>query len=122
MNKQQFMMVFINILPCWAAKSGSNLFSVEGRIISSYENLPLNGASISIKGKNESVGANHDGRFVIDIEEIPATLVFSADGFIKQEITITPPTEAPLLITMTNYRLKPEIKPKPENQSLKANG
>ena len=119
MNQPQFMMVFINILPCWAAKSQS-FFSVEGRIISSYENLPLGGASISIKNKNESVGANKEGRFVIDLEEIPATLVFSAEGFIKQEITITPPPEAPLLITMTNYRLKPEIKPKPENQPLKA--
>ena len=105
MNKQQFMMVFINILPCWAAKSGGNLFSVEGRIISSYENLPLNGASISIKGKNESVGANQDGRFVIDLDEIPTTLSFSADGFVKQEIIVTPPPEAPLLITMTNYRI-----------------
>lgn len=107
MSPQQFMMVFINILPCWAAKS-QRFFSVEGRIISSYENLPLGGANISIKNKNESVGANQDGRFVIDIEEIPATLVFSAEGFLKQEITITPPPEAPLLITMTNYKLPQE--------------
>lgn len=120
MSQPQFMIVFINVLPCWAAKSRSTLFSVEGRIISSYENLPLGGASIAIKDKNESVGANKEGRFVIGLEEIPATLVFSAEGFIKQEITITPPREAPLLITMTNYRLNPVIKPKPVDPIAKS--
>lgn len=104
MTQPQFMIVFINVLPCWASKTDGSLFSVEGRIISSYENRPIAGAKVSLKGDSESVGANKYGQFVIHPCTVPATLEFSAEGYIKQEISLTPPRDAPLLITMTNYR------------------
>lgn len=108
MTQPQFMTVSLNVLPSWASAVAGSLFSVEGRVSSAVENLPLAGTEIAVKGENQSVGANDQGSFIIHMSRIPAMLVFSCEGYIKQEILLTPPRFAPLLITMTNYRLTTE--------------
>jgi hypothetical protein len=113
MTMAKFLTVSMNVIPSWAAENAGSLFTVEGHVLALLENLPLSGASIWAQGSNISVSTNKHGQFAIHLSEAPSTLVFSCEGFINQEIILMPPLIAPLIITMTNYRLTNDIKPKP---------
>ena len=109
----KFLTVSMNVIPSWAAEIAGSLFTVEGRVHASLDNLPLSGASIWAKRSNISVSTNKHGQFAIHLLEVPSTLIFSCEGFINQEIILMPPLIAPLIITMTNYRLVNDTNPKP---------
>jgi len=66
--------------------------SITGTVISGEDNLPLPGATITVKGTNKGTTTSADGNFSISV---PANgiLVFSFIGYLTEEITITDQTQ-----------------------------
>jgi len=60
---------------------------VEGTIVDET-NFPIPGVSIVIKGTTKGKVTDFDGKFSIQLDEIPSTLVISFLGYIPQEITV----------------------------------
>src|SRR3954451_19396633 len=58
---------------------------ISGKIISAKDNSPVAGATISIKGKSQSVAANIDGSFSLNVPPGQVTLLISSVGFEARE-------------------------------------
>ena len=54
---------------------------ISGKIISAKDNTPVAGATISVKGKYQSVAANADGSFSLDVPSGQVTLLISSVGY-----------------------------------------
>lgn len=100
----KFFTVLVHLKPLWAALREGALYPVGGRVLDALTIRPVQGACVKVKRCCTAVHTNETGQFVLYLSEIPATLAFSHDGFIGQEITVSPPQEAMLTITMTSYR------------------
>jgi iron complex outermembrane recepter protein len=72
------------------------LLSITGVVIDSSTNKPLIGAAVSIKGKNETVITDKEGKFTIDAVP-PEILVITSVGYVPYEITVN---------TDTNFTIK----------------
>ncbi|MFT4537317.1 MAG: TonB-linked SusC/RagA family outer membrane protein, partial [Saprospiraceae bacterium] len=59
---------------------------VSGTVISSYDDQPLVGVNILIKGTSLGTITDLDGRYEIELPDDEATLVFSYTGFITMEV------------------------------------
>ncbi len=62
--------------------------SITGKVTSAEDGTSLPGVGIKIKGSNNSVVADQDGRYSIPVPNNQTILVFSYLGFISQEITV----------------------------------
>ena len=74
---------------------------VSGKIISADDNLPIPGASVSVKSRTKGTSSDANGQYVINANT-GDILVFKSIGFEAQEKPVT--TE-----TIINISLKPEI-------------
>lgn len=74
---------------------------VEGIVISTEDSLGLPGVGVFLDSTNQTI-TDINGRFMIDVEEIPSTLTFSAIGYLTRTVSIT---------TLTDIRvfLKPYV-------------
>src|SRR5690242_17328891 len=70
------------------ANSIAQNLKVSGKIISAKDNSPIGGATISIKGKTQSVAANADGSFTLNVPSGEATLLISSVGFETKELKV----------------------------------
>ncbi|CAG4999315.1 TonB-dependent receptor P3 [Dyadobacter sp. CECT 9275] len=61
---------------------------VTGQVLSSEDNSPIPGVSVIVKGTRAGTNTDVDGRYKIDITDGASVLVFSAVGFITQEIVV----------------------------------
>jgi len=61
---------------------------VTGKITSADDNSPIPGVSIVLKGSRSGTNTDADGNFKIDVADNNSVLVFSAVGFISQEVTV----------------------------------
>jgi TonB-linked SusC/RagA family outer membrane protein len=64
---------------------------VTGKVIEGATNQPLLGANVIIKGTATGAVTDFDGNFSINVENFPATLVFSTLGFKTVEVVLTEP-------------------------------
>ena len=62
--------------------------TISGKVISADDNTPIPGVSIVLKGSRAGTNTDVDGNFKIDVVDNNAILVFSAVGFVSQEITV----------------------------------
>lgn len=62
--------------------------TVSGKVTSVEDNLPVPGVSVVLKGSKSGTNTDADGAFKISIPEDNAVLVFSAVGFVTQEIAV----------------------------------
>jgi len=76
---------------------------VRGQIISSEDNKPLVGATVTVKGEKKATVTDAQGNYRITVGPNVTTLVVTSVGFIPQEINITGKTEQ-------SVTLAPEIK------------
>src|SRR3954468_1663212 len=58
---------------------------ISGKIISAKDNSPVAGATISLKGKSQSVAANINGSFSLNVPPGQVTLLISSVGFEARE-------------------------------------
>lgn len=61
---------------------------VSGKVLSGDDNSPLPGATITVKGTTRGTTTDANGDYRINIASNQAVLVFSAVGFVTQEITV----------------------------------
>ncbi len=76
---------------------------VRGQIISSEDNKPLVGATVTVKGEKKATVTDAQGNYRITVGPNVTTLVVTSVGFIPQEINITGKTEQ-------SVTLAPEVK------------
>jgi TonB-linked SusC/RagA family outer membrane protein len=62
--------------------------TVSGRIVSADDNAPLPGVSVVVKGTTTGTNTDADGNYKINVANDQSVLVFSAVGFVAQEITV----------------------------------
>jgi TonB-linked SusC/RagA family outer membrane protein len=69
--------------------SANNIFiSVRGTVISSSDNQPLQGVSVTVKGKNRGTSTDASGNFSIADVDNNDVLVFSFVGYTTQEVAV----------------------------------
>ncbi len=62
--------------------------AVTGTIVSGDDQTPIPGVSIVVKGTRSGTNSDADGKFKIDVENENSILVFSAVGFVTQEVRV----------------------------------
>ncbi|WP_229214356.1 SusC/RagA family TonB-linked outer membrane protein [Dyadobacter flavalbus] len=62
--------------------------TVTGKITAAEDNMPVPGVSVVLKGSSSGTNTDVDGAFKIDVPDNGAVLVFSAVGFITQEVAV----------------------------------
>ncbi|MGJ8683645.1 MAG: SusC/RagA family TonB-linked outer membrane protein [Nonlabens sp.] len=65
------------------------------------ENEPLLGASISLEGSTTGVVSDLDGRFTLNVESFPATIVVSYLGYTPKSIPVTQTTDVVVTLVPT---------------------
>jgi iron complex outermembrane receptor protein len=61
---------------------------VSGKVTDAASGKPLSGATVSIKGTNNSTTTNVDGFFSINVKDNSVTLVFTYVGYISKEVRV----------------------------------
>ncbi|WP_199727592.1 SusC/RagA family TonB-linked outer membrane protein [Hanamia caeni] len=61
---------------------------VSGKVTDAASGKPLSGATVSIKGTNNSTTTNVDGFFSINVKDNSVTLVFTYVGYISKEVPV----------------------------------
>lgn len=79
-RRMLFLMLLLGSAGTWAQKT------VTGTV-SDPDGLTLPGVTVSVKGTNEAVVTDIDGRYSINAAG-DATLVFSFVGFVSQEVAV----------------------------------
>src|SRR4030095_15256118 len=76
---------------------------ISGEIISAKDNSPIAGATISIKGKSQSVAANADGSFSLNVPPGQVTLLISSVGFQPKELKTNAGNENIIITLSEDY-------------------
>jgi len=85
MNKKILFLFTLVLLPVMAVAQ----HRVEGVVTDADTGEPLPSANILVKGTYSGTITNNDGRFLLDLEELPATLVVRYIGYQSEEIEVT---------------------------------
>jgi TonB-linked SusC/RagA family outer membrane protein len=62
--------------------------AVSGKVVASEDNSPIPGVSVVLKGSRSGTNTDADGQFKMDVPDNSAILVFSAVGFVTQEVNV----------------------------------
>ncbi|MEO6286148.1 MAG: TonB-dependent receptor [Dyadobacter sp.] len=62
--------------------------TISGKITAAEDNTPIPGVSVVVKGSRSGTNTDVEGTFKVDVPDNNAVLVFSAVGFVSQEITV----------------------------------
>jgi TonB-linked SusC/RagA family outer membrane protein len=81
--------------PTHTAQEQNGFVKVSGTV-TDEKNQPLPGVSVQLKNNKKGVATDDKGRFTLDVPE-GSTLVFTATGFISQEIKVTQATISVIL-------------------------
>jgi TonB-linked SusC/RagA family outer membrane protein len=73
---------------------------ITGRVITDSTRLPLEGATITIRGSTRNTVTDKEGRFRIRIPATGATLLISYIGYQEKDVVVNASTTAQLLITL----------------------
>ena len=87
MNQSKKLLFILGILLASLNSTAQNKV-LKGTIISSRENSPVSGATITVKGTSNSVAASSDGTFSIPVSSSRVTLEVSSVGYAKNEIVV----------------------------------
>ncbi len=96
-----FLLLFL--IPLLLATTTSSMAQekqviINGKVTSFEESLPIEGASITVKGTNKSTGTQADGSFTLSISTSDKILIVSYDGYQAQELKLTKATEYDIIL------------------------
>ncbi|SMC74409.1 TonB-linked outer membrane protein, SusC/RagA family [Pedobacter africanus] len=94
------IIIFKESAPVQSQISSRDIY-INGRV-TDENNLPLPGVSVKIKGTNKGVVTDNEGKYIIQVPNESAILVFSYIGYVTAEGTVQNGR-------MTNIRLKPDV-------------
>lgn len=78
------------VLLCTQTALHAQPFTIKGHIADNNTRSPLAFVSIGTQGAQGGTSSDIEGRFKIDVQSLPATLVFSYVGYERKSITINP--------------------------------
>lgn len=78
--------------------------AVSGTIRDS-EGAPLSGASVTVKGTNQGVVSDEQGRFTINVPSLQSTLVFGYSGYLPQEVRLRGQRQLDITLSRQNSAL-----------------
>ena len=73
--------------------------TITGQVISGDDNKPLPGVNVAVKGTTRGTTSDASGQYRISVPNNKAELVFSAVGFVSQEITVG--SQSTINVTLT---------------------
>ncbi|WP_374760236.1 SusC/RagA family TonB-linked outer membrane protein [Dyadobacter pollutisoli] len=62
--------------------------TVSGKVVAAEDNLPVPGVSVVLKGSKSGTNTDADGLFKLEVPDNNGVLVFSAVGFVSQEVQV----------------------------------
>jgi TonB-linked SusC/RagA family outer membrane protein len=74
--------------------------NITGTIISGLDSKPLEGATVSVTGKDITLFSDKNGQFKIAFYKDSLQLVITFIGYFKKEITVSYPVQSPLVIVL----------------------
>lgn len=86
--RMQVMIALLMIQLCFIPELFAQVRNIEGTVTSLADGEPVPGASIVLKGTTTGTNTDENGKFKISIPAEGSTLMFSAIGFLKQEVLI----------------------------------
>ncbi|SEA18768.1 TonB-linked outer membrane protein, SusC/RagA family [Porphyromonadaceae bacterium KH3R12] len=94
--KQKICLLMVLLLCATFAWGQSR--TVSGQVVSAFDNDPLIGVSVVIKGTTQGTSTDVEGRYTLSVAP-GSVLVFSYVGFISEEVTVGNRTEINVLLT-----------------------
>jgi TonB family protein len=92
--------------PAMSGRKRSSLKQVEGKVVSSEDNMPVAGVSIVIKGTAAGVITDAEGKFKITLPDTGShTLVANYIGMLPQEVKVSPDTSANIALNPSPINL-----------------
>lgn len=83
------------------AAPGPDTVTIEGRVTSQADGLPLAGATVQLSGTSTSAETDADGRFTLVVGAArPVTILVSQIGYLDQEVVIDAPGARPAAIAL----------------------
>jgi len=76
--------------------------TINGKITSFEESLPLEGVSIQVKGSGNSTGTQADGTFSLSVLPEERILLVSLPGYEKKEVSVTTAREYDIVLKRIN--------------------
>ena len=84
-----FILVLTAVMITGIASAQAKPVTINGKVTSFEESLPLEGVSIIVKGDSVSTGTQADGSFALPLVPGKKTLLISLAGYEKQEVPVT---------------------------------
>jgi TonB-dependent starch-binding outer membrane protein SusC len=88
MKKMKLLLLLLVCLVGMLPTAFSQSATVSGKVVSGA-NLPLSGATVTVKGTNTATVTNEAGVFTVTVPSVPGTLVISYAGMTPVERTVT---------------------------------
>ncbi|MEO6233566.1 MAG: TonB-dependent receptor [Ferruginibacter sp.] len=98
------MLAFFGIV-CHHSLWAQNTKEVKGKVINSATNLPVEGASITVKGSKVGGFTNNEGAFVLTAPSSAKTLVITSVGYTKAEVLINTSGNQQIMLTESGQDL-----------------
>jgi vitamin B12 transporter len=103
----KYLVCFFTLLLFVGKISAQNTFTIHGVVRDNQTDLPIEGATILVKGLNKGTGSQSDGSFVIrGLDKELCTIAVSFVGYVTQELTVN----AGEPIKIIEITLVPELK------------
>jgi len=93
------LFLFIQAVPAMAQ---TKTVTINGKVTSFEESLPLEGVSITVKGSTNSTGTQADGTFSLSVSSSEKVLLLRLPGYEKKEIPITNAREYDIILKRTD--------------------
>lgn len=94
-----FLFTLLHFTPSTAQ---SKTVTINGKVTSFEESLPLEGVSIQVKNSKNATGTQPDGTFTLSVSAEEKLLVISLPGYEKKEIPVTSAKEYDIVLKRAN--------------------
>jgi len=102
----KFTMLIFIMLSCISLQAQNK---ISGKVTDQKSNQPIIGASVLVKGTNNSATTDYDGSFTLDVDDTNAVLVFSYVGYEKVEQSLNGKTQIQVSLKEENNALNEVI-------------
>src|SRR5665213_3516773 len=88
------------------AQEATPVKTISGKVVSASNDLPVEGANLTLSHQKTTVSANSSGIFSITVASSNDVLIISNIGFVSKKIAVSQNTSSPLIITLQDTSIK----------------
>lgn len=100
--KKKFISAVLVSLLAIAATAQSKIITINGKVTSFEESLPLEGVGVQVKGGNNNTGTQADGTFSLQVGPEDKALQLRLTGYETIEVPITKSKEYDIVLKRSN--------------------